>query len=196
MKRMLDAINIMLQTIGEQPLESDTELSASFEGTTALSVLDEVKLDVLSEGLECNTDTEWPFCPDTNGYIPIPLNAIRVDPTSPMYNYIVKSHLLYDKKGKSYKFTLPVLCDVVWDLNFDDLPHTVQYYITIKAARRFQARVIGDTTQYSFSEKDEMEALLQLRREEADQGDYNVFNNYSVMRVINRGFNPSSSGGY
>ena len=40
MKRMLDAINIMLQTIGEQPLESDIELANSFEGTTALSVLE------------------------------------------------------------------------------------------------------------------------------------------------------------
>ena len=196
MKKYLDAINIMLQTIGERPLETIEQVSDSYEATIADSVLEEVKLEVLAQGWRFNTDYNWKMSPDTSGYIAVASNNILViDPTDRRQDYILKDSKLYDRGNQTYKFTSPVACDITWNVEFDDIPYPVQYYITIRAARKYQARFIGDPTQHNYTLQDEMDAKRTLMMYESDTGDYSIFDSYSSFKVIDRRFNPLSIGG-
>jgi len=47
--------------------------------------------------------------------------------------------------------------------------------------------VVGSEKHHVFSGRDEMSALAALRSSEADAGDFTIFDNYDVYRVIDRG---------
>ena len=57
----------------------------------------------------------------------------------------------------------------------------------IRAARKFQDRVVGSDKHHAFTQVDEFQALVALRDAETDGGDYTIFDNNDVARVINRG---------
>jgi hypothetical protein len=155
-KFLLYAINVMLQCINELPLNDDEDLAASLEGQIAQSVLIETKKQVLSEEWHFNTDYGYPFAPDANGYIPIPSNVLDIVASNK--NVIMRNWKLYDKDNFTYHFDDPVECDVVWDMDFNELTHPIRYYINVKAARIFQGRMIGDRTTYAFTSEDEENA--------------------------------------
>lgn len=186
----LDAINIMLATIGESPINSLDAATGVVDAVTARSILSEVSVQVQEEGWHFNTEEEFELSPalDTQE-IYVPANAIEVD-TSPYdsdYDVAIRGQRLYDRGNKTYVFTKSLKCDLTVLLEFNDLPQAARHYIAIRAARVFQQRVVGSDTLGSFTEKDEARALRSMRRYEARTADYNILtSNYSVMRVLDR----------
>lgn len=172
-KLLLTAINTLLQTINELPIENDTDLSNSTTGQLAEMTIIEVKKEVLSQGWHFNTDYSYPFPPDTNGYINVPYNVLDIT-ASGGKNYIMRDWKIYDKENFTFEFTESVPCDVVWDMDFNSLTHPIRYYITIKAARIFQGRVVTDQTVYTYTSKDEEDAYLAARFSEGRTGKYNM----------------------
>ena len=172
-KFTLYAINILLQTINELPLDDDEDLAASLEGSIAQSVLEETKKAVLADGWDINTDDAYLMSPDLDGFIPIPSNVLDI--SSSDGDVINRGFRLYSRSEQSNKFEEPVECSILWDIPFNDLPHPIRHFITIKAARSFQARIVGDTNQYTFTENDMQEAYLAARRSESRTGNYNIF---------------------
>ena len=65
-KFMLNSVNILLQTIGELPIEDEADIDAILEARIARDVIIEAKQNVLSEGWDLNTDTDYPLYPDEN----------------------------------------------------------------------------------------------------------------------------------
>ena len=63
LKFSLYAINILLQSINELPVASDTEVAELVEAQLAESVLEETKKGVLAKGWDINTDEDWRFAP-------------------------------------------------------------------------------------------------------------------------------------
>jgi len=186
----LDAVNIMLGTIGESPINSLEAATGVVDAVTARSILAEIAVQVQEEGWHFNTEYEFVLTPsmDTKE-IYIPANAIEVD-TSPYdkgLDVAIRGSRLYDRGNKTYQFSKDLKCDMTILLEFNELPQSARHYITIRAARVFQQRVVGSETLGSFTEKDEARALRSMRRYEARTGDYNILtSNYSVMRVIDR----------
>jgi hypothetical protein len=168
---LLSSVNIILESIGELPLENEEDVDAILEARIARSSLIEAKLEVLSMGWDINTDDGYTFYPDTNGFISIPTTVLDIRSGD---NIVVRDWQLYDKANFTRKFTEPVQCDVKWNLDFNSLPHPIRYYITIKAARRMQGRNIGDSNAYSFTQQDEQSALIAARNSEGYTGQYNV----------------------
>ena len=185
----LDAVNIMLGTIGESPINSLDAATGVVDAVTARSILAEVSVQVQEEGWHFNTDYEFDLTPDTNGYIYVPSNAIEVDtsPYSRDYDVAIRGNKLYDRGNKTYVFSKPLKADLTILLEFNELPQAARHYITIRAARVFQQRVVGSNVLGSFTQGDEYNALRAMRRYEARTADYNILtSNYSVMRVIDR----------
>lgn len=185
----LDAVNIMLGTIGESPINSLDAATGVVDAVTARSILAEVSVQVQEEGWHFNTDYEFDLTPDTNGYIYVPSNAIEVDtsPYSREYDVAIRGNKLYDRGNKTYVFSKPLKADLTILLEFNELPQAARHYITIRAARVFQQRVVGSNVLGSFTQGDEYNALRAMRRYEARTADYNILtSNYSVMRVIDR----------
>jgi len=187
MRKYNEAINLALQVIGEQIIENDVSIEGIYEAEQADLLIENVKEELLSEGWTFNTDEAWSLAPDVEGYITIPADVIRVDTAS---NYIRKDGKLYDKDNQTYKFTSAVSCDIVWNLEFDVLPPIMQQYITLKASRILHQRLVGDADVLSILVQDERDALVRVKMHEEDIGDYNIFDNTTVSRVISRTVNP------
>lgn len=191
MKKYNQAINEILQVLGEQIVEGDLSIEGIYEAEQADLNIEIVKEEILSEGWSFNTDTNWEFSPDTDNYIVIPTTVLRVDPSVQGNDIIRKDGKLYDKGNFTYKFNTSVSCDVIWNLDFDDLPLIAQRYITLRAARITYQRLIGDNSTLEILLRDEDQALLKLRQHEDDIQDYNIFDDTTVSRIITRTSNPT-----
>ena len=100
---------------------------------------------------------------------------------------VLRGNRLYDRRNHTFKFDKPIRVDTVILLPFDQLPEVAREYITFRAARIFQERVVGSDLLSSFSKSDELRALVALQEMEADTADYNILtDNYSVARVLSR----------
>lgn len=171
---LVESINILLETIGELPIETLEDIDSILEAQQAEKALIEAKKFVLSKGWDVNTDTDFEFQPDTEGYINIPPHVLDINVSGS--NIIMRDWKLYDKDNKTRIFDEPVACEVVWNLEFDTLPHPLRYYITVMASRRFQARYISDENLYKFTREDESMALIQAKKSNGFTAEYNIFN--------------------
>ena len=169
---LMDAVNILLQTIDELPVEAEEDFDNLIEARIARSNLIEVKRAVLSEGWDFNQDTNWIFPLDIRHMIPVPQNVLDI--TAARSDVIMRNWRLYSKSDQSHIFEEEVPCDVVWDLDFNAISHPLRHYITIRAARIFQTRMIGDEKQAKYNEFDEEDAHLSARRSESRTGQYNM----------------------
>lgn len=186
-----EAINICLQVIGEQTLIEGEAVDGLFEAEQADFLIEQTKKELLAEGWSFNTDSSWEYTPDSNGYITITEDVLRIDPSSTSSNIIRKDGKLYDKTNQTFVFESSIECDVVWEIDFDDIPYIAQKYIANKAARILYQRLVGDTSMINILVRDEEEALLKLRLHEDDIYDYNIFDDQSVSRALSRTSNPT-----
>lgn len=171
---LVESINILLETIGEYPIETLADINSVLEAKLAESSIIESKKFILSKGWDVNTDSNYSFQPDENGYINIPPHVLDINVEG--QNIIMRDWKLYDKDNKTRKFDSPVSCSVVWNLDFNTLPHPLRYYITVSAARKFQARYISDENIYRFTQEDEQLALIQAKKSNGFTAEYNIFN--------------------
>ena len=181
----LDAINTMLTTIGESPVNS---ISASTADTRiAQLILQEVDRATQIKGWNWNTEKDVPLTRNGSNQIVLSANVVRVDVSRREYPSVVvvqRGNKLWDKKNKTFTFTADLKGEVVSLLPFTDLPEQARYYIVVRSARLFQQRMIGDATGSAFSAEEETTAYMALNDSEDETADHNIFNNYDVAKVI------------
>ena len=114
----------------------------------------------------------------------VDLNINKYSPTT--YNVIKRGGFLFNKEGNTYVFDKALDARVILFLPFDELPESARRYITIRAARIFQDRLLGANTLHGFGIVDEQNAMAALRQEEADTADHSIFNNLDSYNIINR----------
>jgi len=190
----LEAVNTMLSAIGEAPVSSITG-NATADVAMAIAILDEVDKQVQSVGWHFNTEFDVVLTPNVSNEIEVPTNIIRIDVTranAPTKDITQRGSKLYDLVEHSYTFTAQVKCDVVYLLAFTDLPEAARKYITARAARVFQDRVLGAREHHQYNLRDEQLALADLRRHEGLTGDYTYLDN--LPHVLDRVYpRPRSS---
>ncbi len=183
----LEAVNLILFSISESPVSS---LAGTLPADAAMarSFLHRESRTVQGQGCSFNTDYDYSLAPTSTGEIPIPPSALRVDPSDPHSDVVVRAGKLYDRSTFSFIFTDPVKVDVIWFFAFDDLPEEARAYITMRAVRRFQDRM-GDTdrTLHSISASDELEAKTNFMNAEAQADDLNVSRHSpTASRILRR----------
>ena len=161
-KFMIQSVSIMLQSIGEMPINSDIEMSEILEAQLAATVLDEAKREVLAEGWNFNVDTNYILPPDANGYISIPANVLDI--SSNDADIVMRDWRLYSKKNQSAVFEESLKMNIIWNMDFNSLTHPLRTYITMMATVKFQARTVMDTNVFSYTEKDTDAAFIIARR--------------------------------
>ena len=186
----LEAVNVMLSAIGEAPV-SNLNDSALVDATLAQSIINETSVELQTRGLHCNTEINYPITPNVKNEILLPLTCVKVDTTgvSRHIDATQRGNRLYDRGERSFtSFNKTVHVDMTLLLDFDDLPQHVKRYITVKAARRFQARFMGSETLAAFTAEDEREALIEFERTEAINEDSNILkDSYDTYKIIARG---------
>jgi hypothetical protein len=184
----LEAVNICLGVLGEQPVNSIPE-SGVTKATLARDNIYELSREIQLEGIACNTDTEYELTPDGSDNILVPATAISIDPSYGWDNkYVERTGKLYDTKDQTFTITVNVKVDIIWFLEWTDLPEHVRRYITIRAARIFQKRYLADEDLHRFSAEDEVQAKRQFDRKELDIADFSILDNTNMNpRVYHRG---------
>jgi len=185
----LEAVNLMLDVIGESPINSLND-SAVVDAVKAKAVLSEVSRAVQQKGWHFNTEKDYELVPTVfDKEIQTPANCLRVDTTGAdkAIDVAQRGNRLYDRRNHTFKFDKSLKVDMVIALPFDQLPEAARYYITIRAARVFQARTVGSLDLYKFSVEDEKLALMDLKKAEGVTGDFNMFSgSWSVAKVLSR----------
>jgi hypothetical protein len=182
----LEAVNIMLSTIGESPVNSLT--SGLVDAEMAETILDSINREVQGEGWNFNREEAMIVSPDSNGEIVIPANVLRADATNTYdsLDLVQRGTKMYDKKNHTFKIDEAVKLDMVVLLDFEILPELARRYIAVRASRIFQDRVVGSDTLHGFNQQDEARAYFALKEFEQDVEDFTIFDSYSVARVLDR----------
>ena len=186
----LEAVNTMLVTIGEHPDSSLYNLAGLQDDSIARQILSNISRAVQSKGWVFNLDLQVTYTPDTNGEIVLGSNVLRIDTTSKVRSstkdIVERGGKLYDREKNTSVFTDSIKVDRVIVLNFDDLPEAARRYIATRSARVFHDRVVGSGELHRFFQEDEHMAWSELLEYEAEMGDYTIFDDYDVYRIIER----------
>ena len=186
------AINTMLTSIGEQPIQNVDDLAGLSDASIAKDILENVSRAVQSRGWIFNTDLDVVMKPDNNGYITLSDNILRIDTTTrlrdPDNDIVERGRKVYDRQKNVNTFDagVEIKVNVIKELEFHDLPEPAKRYITIRSARIFHDRVVGANELHRFYQEDEMQAWSVLLEYEGDTADYNIFDNSDVYRVVDR----------
>ena len=180
----LEAVNVLLTTIGEAPVNTLVGNQVT-DVTIAKQVLNEVCREVQSQGWHFNTEPKVKISLNQANHLVVPADTARIDSTD--YNVVIREGKLFDLDRRSFEFTGTSEFDIVYFRDFEALPDTAKRYITTRSARVYSDRMINSETIHSMVVRDEQKALIDLKEFEGDTGDYNMMDNYSVARVMNRG---------
>jgi len=180
----LEAINTLLSVIGEAPIDSLSDITVNeiTDSTLARKALNEVSRDVQSEGWSWNTDRGVTFTKDKTNEIKLPASALKVVfPSVGDGNYVARGLRVYDRNRQSYDMSdveSVTATQVVSQLDWEDMPHAAQQYITIRAARIYSDRFLNSDAIYVYTSNDEQYARSMLiRSEEREGGDNMLYGN-------------------
>jgi len=187
----LEAVNAMLEMVSAAPVSSLPDSGVS-EAYLARSILHRVSREIQSMGWSFNTDENYELSPNSNGFIILPTNVLRIDATYrgddyvPRYDSTDSKMKLYNKAEHTFIFSSPVKVDVVWFFPWDGLPDHVRNYVYIKAARQFQVRFQTNEGMHKFTEADELYARAEMLSTEFMQDDDTLFYSPETMLIIKR----------
>ena len=192
LKRMseLDAVNMMLMTIGEYKVNDLTNLAGRSDAAIAKDILNNTSRAVQAKGWTFNMDFDVVKKPNQNSQIPLGNSVLRIDTTNKVRSgdsdIVERANKLYDREKNTHTFTENVTVNEVILLNFDELPEAARRFIAVRSARIFHDRVVGSGELHRFFQEDEAQAWSELLEYEGNVGDYTIFDSYDVYRVVEK----------
>ena len=203
----LDAVNSILMSVGESPVNTISD-PQSPEVAIAQSTLRQVCREVQAEGWVFNTEHEYPITLDSSKHCLVPVNVLEIDLSHARhgdhFNVVRKNDngvtKLYDKVEHRYNFDNvnenKLYCDILWMIDFEDLPQVFKDYITIRASRIASNRMVSDPKAAELIGTDEALARALAVEYDTRVADHNIFSNqeyrtnpasvYRPYQVINR----------
>ena len=173
-------------SVGESSVNTLTVQSP--EVTIAQSTLRQVCREVQAEGWKFNTENEYPITLDSNNHCLVPDNVLQIDLNhfKHLNDFdVVKRNdsgttKLYDLIEHRYNFENTsegkLYVDIIWMIDFEDIPQVFKDYITQRASRIAANRMVNDPTVAELMAADETLARALAIEYDTNQGDYNIFN--------------------
>ncbi len=191
----LESVNIMLAAIGEAPINSLTG-TLPVDAVTAQSTLAEVNKEVQSEGWSFNTEIDVTLTRDGSNHVNLSNDILRVDPNihqHPTIDAIQRALKLYDRLNNKYEFDEDLICTVVYFRAFTEIPEPARRYITIKGARVFVDRLVGDQGLRTYTEQDEIRARAILMETDLANGDHNLLRGDPSLTSVFDTYSPANA---
>lgn len=181
----LEAVNAMLGHIGESPVTSiSSTASLPISASTALGILDEISREVQSEGWHFNTELKVTLSPTGNGVIALSEDILEVDTTDISIDVVQRGLVLFDRSNNTSRFTKDLEVNLTRLLDFTSLPEAARRYITLRASRVFQGRMVGSRELEALIARDEYQARARLEEMDSGGSDRTIFDNYDVSSRI------------
>ena len=194
----LDAVNSILMSVGETPVNTLTVQSP--EVAIAQKTLRQVCREIQAEGWSYNTENEYPIELDTNNQCIVPNNVLQMDLNifqhGKDYNVVLRSDngvkKVYDKKGHTFTFENcdKLYFDMIWMIDFEDLPQPFKDYITARASRIASNRMVNNPQSSRLLEADEASLRALALEYECKQSDHNIFNDFQYQQDANTVYRP------
>ena len=179
----LDAVNMALDLIGEEPVSMITTSSASDAAMAYRTLVNESRA-IQEKGWTFNKEYKYPLLPNSDGKIALPSNTLFVDPDK--RGIIQRGSYLYNRTDHTYTFTAKVTAEIVFMLDYTELPSYARSYIAIKAARKFQKGILGSDSIDKLTVSDEKSAYATMVSREINAGDYNYLAAADTRRALRR----------
>lgn len=177
----LDAVNIILEVSGDQPVNAIDPSVPDSE--IAQLILHNASRELQIAGWSFNKDIEFEMALDGNSKVPIADNILDIDGFYRTDRFVQRGAFLYDVSNQTFVFTSAPSCNVVWFQPFDELPAHARNLITIIAARRYQKRTVGSELLDGFTAEDELRARALFTTKEMDTEDNNMLQGPSQHRI-------------
>lgn len=194
----LEAVNQILSMLAKRPVNSLLPEDLAPDAALALAELRFVSRHVQLVGWHFNQERHVLLTKNVDNRVPLTDDIARVDSTIWGADVIQRRHptdgiCLYDKNADindrdpfDFAHVDQVRVDLLRLLDFDETPDSFRHYVTIRAGRNVQARLITDPTLYRFSTDDEVRALQILQREELETSDANALNAPGLRQFTRR----------
>ena len=171
---LLDAVNVCLENIGEQPVDS-LENEQIQDARIAQRTLLEIHEEGQTKGWSWNTEYNYPFQKDAKtNQIEVPEQVVEFSVDRYQYNgrFQLRGTKVYDLLNRTFILddTITELqADVIWLLSWDEVPEAYNRWVTVRAARIFSDRSLGSEALFKYTLKDEQDAQAELARVELQQ---------------------------
>ena len=189
----LEAVNTILSAVGEPPINS-LDGQKNVDAAIARNILNEVSREVQTHGWHFNTQRRVKLSPSIDSHIVLDDSGVRVDinqSTDSSFQEFIditqRGNKLFDRTNNTYVFKKDIEATVIYLLTWEDLPEPARRFITVRAARIFQDRMVGSQAHHAFSQEDEVRARALLKEFEGETADHSIFGNYDVYRIVARG---------
>ena len=184
----LEAINMLLRLIGSTAI-NDIE-TAHPDAANARATLDRIRKRVHKRGWWFNIDYGVIFQPDpTTKEIIIAKEIVSFIGES-KFQYVVRGGKLYDKVLQTFQFEEDITAHrLTRILEWDDMPATMQEYCAYFAAVEYVRDELEDASKIRDLKESAGIALIDLKQDDLEQGQYNVFNT-SRIRQARAGVQP------
>jgi hypothetical protein len=175
---LLEAVNICLQNIGEQPVNS-LENQQIVEATMAERTILEFHKEGQTRGWSWNSEQAYEFVKDSStNQITVPANVVSFAADAYRWagRFQLRGQRVYDKEKRTFNLEAAITsleADVVWLLPWDECPEAFNRFITIRSARVFSDRVLSSDAIFKYTALDEQNALVELQRVELEQAQAN-----------------------
>lgn len=162
----LDAVNMMLLSIGQSPVNS-LNVPGIKDVSFALLMLHNTSRQVQSKGWWFNRDLHYHLNVGVDGTVTLPLNALQVTAAEESQQFVERNGKLYDRVNQTDLFPAgTVAVDVNWFFEFESIPQIARDYIAMRAGRIFQAQIVGSQILYQFTKEMEIEAMAAMSQQD------------------------------
>ena len=178
----LDVVNDMLACLGELPMNSLEEGHPL--GPTAIRALDIANSREQTKGWWFNMEVT-DLVPDTQGYIYVPNDTIRVDPVEAGKAYVQRGRKLYKPYeptlAEKWFFDRTVRVKLTRLLDFEDLPSSAQNFVSYSAQLDFMKSYEADSQKYQQVTQLYRDSLITINSEHTRAVKLSAFNRRPIM---------------
>lgn len=174
MASKLEVINYVLSVVSESPVSDPASNHPTVQ--SVLAVVDRVNKEVQQRGWWFNKELSFELLPDGNGYIILPSNTLKAEPSDVRSVLIKRGARLYDPVLHTFNIGIKTKCNLTVLLNIEDLPETAATFIQHRAAYDFYVNDDGDETKSNRLEKNVAFSWQQLNSEELAASNVNSIN--------------------
>jgi len=172
----LEAINLLLRAIGSDPVNSIT--TSQPDVANARDTLNRYRGRVQKRGWWCNIQ----YCVEFQ----VANNEIRIpkEYTTVIFDnatLVKRGNRLFDKYNNTYQFTESVTARrTIYTLPWDEMPNSMREVVAYQAAASFVRDEIEDSNKSEQLQNEAGMAMVDLKKEDLEQGQYNSFDKTRV----------------
>lgn len=178
----LDAINLMLSSIGSDPVSDLDETDVDV--ANAKRILEDTSRNIQRQGWDFNT-VSYTLQPNRDNKIKW-IDTIISHKSGDGKVYVKRGDSLFNLTENTFYFKNKIVLTAIIAVDFEDLPDCFKRYIAALAAFQFAQRYFGDQTTVETLQYDVQMAHQQIVAYDMNMGNYNMLQLTNIAEVLER----------